>query len=85
MKQYLIKLLEGDNGEKSTRRLAGMLLVTIGLCADCCLMICGALVRSVEKFTMYDKIENTAYTLIMIGAGLLASTTLDKLKDILKR
>jgi len=85
MKQYLIKLLEGDNGEKSTRRIAGMLLVTIGLLADCCLMIGGAFVESAETFTMYDKIENTAYNLIIIGAGLLASTTLDKLKDVLKR
>jgi hypothetical protein len=85
MKEYIKKLLEGDNGEKSTRRLAGILLISIGLSANCCLMIVGALAKNSDKFTMYDKIDGTAYNLIMLGAGLLVSTTLDKFKDIFKK
>ena len=80
MKNYIIKLLEGDNGEKSTRRLIGIILALAGLCSSLCLMICGALVRSVESFTMYSKIENTSLWLIGMGAGLLGSTLIDKLK-----
>lgn len=78
MKNYIIKLLEGDNGEKSTRRLMGIILTIIGICSSVCLMFCGALFRSVESFTMYDKIENTSIWLIGLGASLLGSTLIDK-------
>ncbi|MFT6841388.1 MAG: hypothetical protein ACJASR_000148 [Psychroserpens sp.] len=78
MKNYIIKLLEGDKGEKSTRRLMGIILTLTGISSSICLMFCGALVRSIESFTMYDKIENTSIWLIALGASLLGSTLIDK-------
>jgi len=80
MKAFIKEVLTCNNGHKSSKRLAGLLLILSGLSAKLCLIATGALIRYEIKFTLYDKIDMSTNWLIITGAGLLGLGVAELLK-----
>ena len=82
--KYLISFLE-SRGETSSRKLAGLFLIFSGGFSKLSLIAYGAKLKLITAFTLYDKIDETANTMIWSGVALLGVTTVDKLKGIFKK
>jgi len=76
----LLNFIEGDKGERSSRRLGGIFLLFSGGCSKLCLIWFGAKIKLAENFTIYEKLDATAYSLIVVGGLLLGATTFDKFR-----
>lgn len=83
--KYTLSFLESEKGETSSRRLAGLFLAFSGGFSKLALIAYGAKIKIATQFTLYEKLDNTADSLIIVGACLLGSTTVDKLTRFIKK
>lgn len=67
------KILDDNSGNRSSKRFAGISLLAIGIIAKSGLIIYGASIRIAEEFTIYDKIDSSADSLIVAGTLLLGA------------
>lgn len=71
MKKFIKEIITCNHGTKSSKRLTGVLMVGFGTIAKLFLIAYGAVVKIQANFTLYDKLDATADTLIYAGAALL--------------
>ena len=71
MRAFLKEILTCNHGHKSSKRLAGLILILSGTGAKLALILYGAKIKLESKFTLYDKIDMTTDSLIWTGAALL--------------
>ena len=80
MKVFIKEILTCNHGNKSSKRLAGLILILSGTCSKLALIVYGAKIKIESKFTLYDKIDMTADSLIWTGAALLGLGVAELLK-----
>jgi hypothetical protein len=71
MNKFVKKVITGFTGDISSKRIAGLILISAALGIKLCLAWYGAKVRLVEHFTIFDKIDNSTNILLYVGAALL--------------
>lgn len=76
----LIEFIEDDRGAKSSKRIAGIFLVFSGGCSKLALIAYGAKIKMLEKFTLFDKVDATADTLVWAGVALLTGAMIEKFR-----
>jgi len=81
----MINFLQGDDGEKSSRRLLGAILITYSLIGKVILFGKGFSVAMSDQFTMFDKIDGSLDTTLWSGVALVGSTSVDKIKGFFKK
>lgn len=76
----LIQIIEDDRGSKSSKRISGLFLIFAGAFAKLALIAYGAKLKMQKVFTLYDKIDATADTLVFVGAALLTGAMIEKFR-----
>lgn len=83
MKAFIKDIFTSNQGQISSKRVAGLFMISSGTSAKLALIAYGSKIKIVEKFSLYDKLDMTADSLIWAGAALigLGVTELFKKKD----
>lgn len=76
----LINFIEDDRGAKSSKRIAGLALIFSGTISKLALIAYGAKIKLLDKFTLYDKIDATADTMLWSGVALLTGAMVEKFR-----
>jgi hypothetical protein len=72
--------LNSNQGDKSSKRLAGLLMILIGVVVKVGLVIYGASVKMSEDFTIFDKLDSSIDSLFLAGSVLLGIGVAELLK-----
>ncbi len=72
--------LNSNQGSKSSKRLAGLLMILIGVLVKVGLVIYGASVKMSEDFTIFDKLDASIDSLFLAGSVLLGIGVAELLK-----
>jgi triosephosphate isomerase len=67
-------------GSKSSKRLAGILMIFVGIVVKVGLVIYGASVKMSEDFTIFDKLDASIDSLFLAGSVLLGIGVAELLK-----
>lgn len=71
MIKLMDEILTSNNGQKSSKRLAGMMMIIIGAFSKLALIAYGAKIKLISSFTIYDKLDYSTNGLIYAGSALL--------------
>ena len=72
--------LNSNQGDKSSKRLAGLLMILVGVVVKVGLVIYGASVKMSEDFTIFDKLDASIDSLFLAGSVLLGIGVAELLK-----
>lgn len=78
MKKY--GFLYSNWGNKSSKRLAGLLMIFVGVIAKIMLVIYGSFIRMADNFTIFDKLDSSIDSLFVAGSVLLGMGVAELLK-----
>jgi hypothetical protein len=76
----IINFIEDDRGSKSSKRIAGLFLISSGGFSKLALIAYGAKIKLLTKFTLYDKIDASADTMLWAGVALLTGAMIEKFR-----